>query len=78
MSNFRISPEHFDANTMSFVVVDDSEDVLQIWKRVFRQEGKCLCFLSTDPWTALEEIETQKPQILITDLLMPGLSGFQL
>ena len=78
MSNFRISPDHSNGNTMSFVIVDDSEDVLQIWKRVFQQEGKCVCFLTTDPWVALEEIDNQKPQILITDLLMPGLSGFQL
>jgi DNA-binding NtrC family response regulator len=78
MSHFRISKDHHDENTVSFVIVDDSEEVLQIWKRVFQREEKCVCFLTSDPWVALREIENQKPDILITDLLMPGLSGFQL
>jgi DNA-binding NtrC family response regulator len=78
MTVFRLSPDQVDENTRRFVIVDDSEEVLQIWKRVFQQEGKCLCFLTSNPWDALQEIEILKPDVLITDLLMPGLSGFQL
>ncbi len=61
-----------------FVVVDDSEEILQIWKRVLSREPECLAFFTTDPLRGLEEIKTHGADILITDFMMPVLSGFQL
>jgi len=78
MSDFRIVKDQHQDETMRFVIVDDSEEILQIWKRVFAREKNCIVFLTSDPWLALREIELQKPDILITDVMMPGLSGFQL
>lgn len=78
MTHTRIEKNGYDDTAIRFVIVDDSEDVLQIWKRVFQREEHCNCFLTSDPWVALREIEKEKPDILITDLMMPGLSGFQL
>ena len=78
MTHFRILKDHYDEDAIRFVIVDDSEEILQIWKRVFQRESKCIVFITSDPWVALREIEIQKPDVLITDVMMPGLSGFQL
>jgi CheY-like chemotaxis protein len=61
-----------------FVVVDDDEEILQIWRRLLETEKDCICTLTDDPLAALREIETQGADVLITDLVMPTLSGFQL
>src|SRR5262245_13490603 len=61
-----------------FIVVDDDEEILQIWRRLLESEENCLCTLTDDPMRALEEIETHGADVLITDLVMPTLSGFQL
>jgi two-component system cell cycle response regulator CpdR len=61
-----------------FVVVDDEEEILQIWRRVLATEDNCICFLTTDPQEALKEIEINGCDFLITDVVMPMANGFEL
>ncbi|MFO1520288.1 MAG: response regulator [bacterium] len=78
MASFRILRDFYEQKPTRFIVVDDSEEILQIWKRVLSREEECICLLTTDPFLALRDMEIHGADILITDLMMPCLSGFEL
>ncbi|MBL7685141.1 MAG: response regulator [Deltaproteobacteria bacterium] len=78
MVSFHTLSECPSENSKRFVIVDDTEVILQVWSRILAHEPYGEGFLTTDPWDALDEIKTKGADILITDLLMPGMSGFQL
>lgn len=59
------------------LIVDDEPDVTRVLKLSLRSRGyevESLC----DPCLALEKVRTFAPDVLITDLQMPGMSGRQL
>jgi len=58
------------------VCVDDDALFLQSLARVIRRQGyRVLTY--TEPELALEELPLVKPDLVILDVLMPGLSGFE-
>lgn len=59
------------------VCVDDDALFLQSLARVIRRQGyRVLSY--TEPELALEELPLVKPDLMILDVLMPGLSGFEM
>ncbi len=59
------------------VVVDDEGDIVHILAEVLREEGyEPLSY--TRPEQALVQLLASPPALLITDLVMPGLSGREL
>jgi CheY-like chemotaxis protein len=75
MASYRIFQEVLSGQATRFVVVDDNEELLQIWRRVLALEENCICFLTTNPQEALREIQTEEVDILITDISMPEMNG---
>lgn len=58
----------------SVVVVDDENDILRILAEILQVEGyEPVTFL--DAASAFEYVLRQRPGLVITDLLMPGMSG---
>lgn len=58
------------------VLVDDDPATLKTAGAALRFEGfECLCY--ADGTSALEAIERIHPSVIVLDLLMPGLDGFQ-
>jgi DNA-binding response OmpR family regulator len=58
------------------VCVDDDSLFLESLARVIRRQGyRVLTY--TEPELALEELPLVKPSLVILDVLMPGLSGFE-
>ena len=58
------------------LILDDEPDVVRVLKLSLRPRGyevESLC----DPRLALDKIKTFAPDVLITDLQMPGMSGRQ-
>ncbi len=66
------------AAPIRFVVVDDNDMLLRIWKRIFSTEKNCVFYLTTNPIDALNEMKDKKTDFLITDLVMPRMDGIEL
>lgn len=61
----------------SVLIADDSPDTLEMWRWVLEIEGFNVQ-TAEDGSLALEILKQDKPDVLITDLMMPQLSGFEL
>lgn len=59
------------------LVVDDGPAELELICRYLRDGGYTV-ISTTDAKDALEKAESQKPDIVVTDVVMPGMSGFEL
>ncbi len=59
---------------MKILVVDDEKDVGDLIKYYFQQKGAEV-YAYTDSSVAQQEVLRKKPDIIITDWLMPGLTG---
>ena len=62
---------------MKFFIVDDDQDVLNLLKRLLAGAGHQveLCLSSVD---ALKRIPSARPDCVVTDVMMPGMDGFEL
>jgi two-component system response regulator MtrA len=59
------------------LVVDDDESVTQLLKMLLTMEGHQPSVLN-DSTRVLEMLNTLDPDLIMLDLMMPGLSGFEL
>lgn len=58
------------------VVADDDQQMLKLLSRVLELEGFDVAVV-TDGRSALRLLEERRPDLLILDIIMPGLSGFE-
>jgi DNA-binding NtrC family response regulator len=65
------------AGRASVLVVDDEPDMLENLARILRR-GSYLCLTAPNAEAALGAVESQRPDLVITDLRMPGMDGFSL
>lgn len=65
---------------LKFLVVDDSKTMRSVVKRCLEQAGygKNTIIEAGDANEALRMIQAQKPDVVLTDLYMPGLTGMDL
>ena len=61
----------------SIILVDDDNDILTLLAEALRAEGY-QPHAFTNPTVALENVLRDPPALLVTDLLMPGMSGEEL
>ena len=59
------------------LIVDDDPDVVRSWMRVM-ESASYRCLATTDAKEALHLLESERPDLLITDLRMPGLDGMEM
>lgn len=64
-------------NKIHILVVDDEEDILELIQYNLSKEGYRITCLDSGE-KALQEIQTQKPDLILLDLMLPGLDGFQI
>ena len=62
--------------TNSILIVDDDEKLCALLRSYFEQE-RFMVYVAHDGMTALHTLRTQKPQIMLLDLMMPGMDGFE-
>jgi CheY-like chemotaxis protein len=61
----------------SILIVDDNASLRMVLAIIFSREGYQVR-LAEDGFSALDEIERHTPDLLLSDLNMPGMSGFEL
>src|SRR5262245_24873828 len=63
--------------TARILIVDDEPDMVDNCVRILQPRGH-RCDRATDARRALDLLETERPDVLLTDLKMPGLDGMEL
>ena len=74
----RKRPKQMDtaSHAVSLVVIDDNPRSLEFVSSALVREGVAI-FTASDPEEGLDLVYTHRPQVVLTDLVMPGLSGLQ-
>jgi DNA-binding NtrC family response regulator len=62
---------------VKLLIVDDEPSIRMSLSQIFIASGKCVRS-AVDGFSALIEIRQEAPEILLSDLNMPGMSGFEL
>jgi len=60
------------------LIVDDEQDLLNLLKKVLSKKCVCEIALSTSSLSALEMVKSWKPDVVLTDIIMPDMDGLQL
>lgn len=60
------------------LVVDDDPDVALLVKTVLERRAGCLVDVAADGRSAIERVAAVRPDIVVTDIEMPGLNGLEL
>lgn len=61
----------------SIIVVDDDSIVTSALKTLFRMEGFTNVHYFNDPKEAVEFLKLEKPDLILSDFLMPDMNGFE-
>jgi LmbE family N-acetylglucosaminyl deacetylase/CheY-like chemotaxis protein len=66
------------ADAYRVVIVEDDADVAFYTKTVLEKRGGCVAVTVADPFLARETIADFKPDVVVTDIEMPGMTGLEL
>ena len=58
------------------LIVDDDREILQIVKRTLELEGYTVD-VATDGYIAVTRLRKRNPALVLLDIMMPGLDGYQ-
>jgi len=61
----------------SMLIVDDEDEITEIIKTFFQRQGGYEITTASDGITALIEVGRAKPDLLILDIMIPGVDGVQ-
>lgn len=63
-------------NDRIILVVDDETDLLEMVKSIFTRAGFTQVLTASSGETALKMCKEQEPDMIILDVMMPGMDGF--
>ncbi len=69
---------HDAIRSSRILIVDDEAANLDLLARLLKRENFSDIIQTTDPYIALEQFERQSFDLVLLDLMMPGLDGFAL
>jgi excisionase family DNA binding protein len=61
----------------NILIIDDEEDIVKIIQRFFERQGGYTIASASDGITALIEVGRIKPDLLILDIMIPGVDGIE-
>lgn len=62
---------------VTVLIVDDSEDQLNLLRRFFELAG-CTVIMAASAESAIAAYEGMRPDLAVVDLVLPGMSGWEL
>src|SRR5437588_1113650 len=71
------TPAALVEGTFSVLIVDDEPEVSGMLKTFFERQGDYEISTATDGITALMEVGRLKPDLLILDIMLPGIDGVE-
>jgi CheY-like chemotaxis protein len=73
----KVEESEMQNSLATLLIVDDEPSIRQLLSQMLNEIGyRARC--AEDGFTALREIRNEAPQLLLSDLRMPGMSGFEL
>src|SRR5262245_28775335 len=66
-----------DGEKLSILIVDDEREIADIIKAFFDRQGGFEVSTASDGITALIEVGRNKPDVLILDIMIPGVDGVE-
>jgi threonine synthase len=70
--------ERLDERVKSVGIIDDDPNAVRLLKRILQARGQYLLYEAGDGREGLEMIRRERPDVVLVDLMMPGLDGFGL
>lgn len=61
---------------LTIVLVDDDDKIITLLQAYFELEG-FIVLIARDGYTAVDTIRSQKPDLVILDLMLPGIDGYE-
>ncbi|MDD4734686.1 MAG: response regulator, partial [Kiritimatiellae bacterium] len=58
------------------LVVDDTPENLQVLAEILARHLPCDLSFATDGYQAIDAVKTAPPDLILLDVMMPGMSGF--
>ena len=71
------TPESLVEGNFSVLIVDDEQEIVDIIKAFFKKQGGYEVSSASDGITALIEVGRIKPDLLILDIMIPGVDGVE-
>jgi len=65
-------------NMKRLLIVDDEKDLLNLLKKVLSKKCNCEILLAENGKKAKHLVDTMKPDVVLTDIIMPDIDGLQL
>ncbi len=65
------------ATSACVLVIDDEQDIRETLREVIEMEG-CSAVLAASAQEGMKILETQRPCLIILDLMMPGMTGAEM
>jgi threonine synthase len=70
--------ENLDEKTTNVLLIDDNEDATLLIRRLLETRKNYRIFIAKDGWDGLTQARQLLPDLIVTDLMMPGIDGFGL
>jgi threonine synthase len=70
--------ENLEEKTTSVLLIDDNEDAALLIHRLLEARKNYRIFVAKDGWDGLSQARQKLPDLIVTDLMMPGIDGFGL
>jgi CheY-like chemotaxis protein len=62
---------------MKILVIEDDRSIQMVMELVFTRMAKCQVIVASDGTEGLALIRKEKPDVVLLDLMMPGMDGFE-
>ncbi len=70
--------ENLDERTTTILIVDDNEDDALLIRRLLESRKAYRLYHARDGWEGLSQARQRLPDLIVADLMMPGIDGFGL